>query len=405
LLGIALPFLTGGLFFVNNFPGVEAGVLAMLLFNFIFGSHSVHLRQSWSILIPVLLLMVTGLAGNLMSPSGDYVSVASFLAKFFVFFGIVFANLGRGQIRALLYGYIVGAAVSSVLMALNLTGYIDINPSDREIEIRQSAFMGDPNIVASFLVFALMLAHQFLMRDAFPAFGRWGALLRWTILSVIFLGILLSFSRAAWINLAISVTLYVFLMRSGRKRERKSVLPAAAFLVAAVLAVVTLRSFTPILDPFFDRFDPGLVSEATDMRVRTQSQVFDEIVGSSALVLIFGHGSLSSSGVTGMNPHLTLYQVMYELGLMAVMLILICAIATLRRALRFADSEPAILAVLFPCFVGLVVNSLAVDTFYWRLPWLMMALVAIVTVSSRLPVGLAQTAVARPVPNDLRQRT
>jgi hypothetical protein len=194
-------------------------------------------------------------------------------------------------------------------------------------------------------------------------------------------------------------------MRSGRKRERKSVLPAAAFLVAAVLAVVTLRSFTPILDPFFDRFDPGLVSEATDMRVRTQSQVFDEIVGSSALALIFGHGSLSSSGVTGMNPHLTLYQVMYELGLMAVMLILICAIATLRRALRFADSEPAILAVLFPCFVGLVVNSLAVDTFYWRLPWLMMALVAIVTVSSRLPVGLAQTAVARPVPNDLRQRT
>ncbi len=193
-------------------------------------------------------------------------------------------------------------------------------------------------------------------------------------MALILLGILLTFSRAAWINLAITVVIYVFFMPMFQRDRRRSLLPAILFLLAVIAAVLTLRATTDLLDVFFDRFDPDLLSEATYFRRSTQVEVWSEFRDSDLSTLLFGHGPLSSEGVTGMNPHFTPYQVLFELGLVSAALIVLVGVTALLRALRCIRVYPAILIVLPPCLVGFAINSLAVDTFYWRLPWLMTAL-------------------------------
>jgi hypothetical protein len=84
-----------------------------------------------------------------------------------------------------------------------------------------------------------------------------------------------------------------------------------------------------------------------------------------------------------MNPHLTPYQVLFELGLISAALIILVGLTAFVRSVRYVHIHPAILVVLPPCLAGYAVNSLAVDTFYWRLPWLMTALVVMCACAPR----------------------
>lgn len=385
-LGRLLPFVAGALFFVNNFPGVEALLFLVLVFNLAVGRGGVRIPRSPIVPLMVVLLVVSGLIGAVMSDGLELLVLASFLSKFFVFFTIVFTDYSKEQFRCLIHGFVGGAAVSSTLMALNFFGFIDISPPLDYIEIRQSAFMGDPNIVAAFLVVALMLAfHHLKGEGSGSAAGAVHPGVRWALVSVILFGLLLTFSRAAWINLVVAVSVYAFFMPFVQPERRRALLPAGLFLLSAVAVVVVLRSTTELLDVFFDRFDPDLLSEATHQRRSTQVEVLGAFHGSDLASLLFGHGPLSSEKVTGMNPHFTPYQVFFELGLVASTIAILIAAMTLFRAVKHVSSAPAVLSVLPPCLIGFAVNSLAVDTFYWRLPWFLVAVV--VVCASAAPAG------------------
>jgi hypothetical protein len=388
-LGLSLPFLTGGLFFINNFPGVELMLVLGVLFNLVVGRGGGRLPKSMAIVVSVLVVMAAGFVGNIAATDADYLSIASYLAKFFVFFGLVLAGYSHAQVNALLRGFVVGATISSVLMMLNFFGFIDISPPTDYVEIRQSAFMGDPNIVATFLVFALMLAHHCIGRDdQGGSLAGWPFALRWFIVTAVFMGLLLTFSRAAWINLVLTLLFYFFVMPLWCPERRRSARVAAVFMFAVVLVVMALRSTSQVLDLFFDRFDPDLLSEAAYLRTRTQSQVLGEILDSGVFHLLFGHGALSSANVTGMNPHSTPYMLLYELGFFPGVFFVFCGLLAFWKSIKFARAGSRVLYLLPPCLFGFAVNSLAVDTFYWRLPWLYLALVAVAAVGSRtLPVG------------------
>jgi len=78
-----------------------------------------------------------------------------------------------------------------------------------------------------------------------------------------------------------------------------------------------------------------------------------------------------------MPPHLTPLQILYEAGIISFALVLVIGLLVMARAMKFARREPAVLPVIPPCLVGLLLNSGAIDIFYWRLPWLMIALVVV----------------------------
>jgi hypothetical protein len=379
--GLLLPFLTGALFFRNNFPGVEAGLLITFLFNFAVCGHSRIEGRATSIIMAVYLLMISAVVGNVVSAEQKAVSLVSLLLKFFIFFALVFTSYSRGQLVALLRGFIAGGVVSSVLMVLNFFGFIDISPPSpfrNYVEIRQSAFMGDPNVVGAFLVFAIVLSHHHLR--AFSQDGIGGgpsALLRRLVVAVLVVGLLLTFSRAAWINLVVSMVLYGLIVNVVLRRDAVRLLLASAFAMILVAAVVAVRATTDWLDLFFDRFDPDLISEATFLRADTQRQVLQAFFDSDVISQLFGHGAYSSELITGMPPHLTPLQILYEAGIISFALVLVIGLLVMARAMKFARREPAVLPVIPPCLVGLLLNSGAIDIFYWRLPWLMIALVVV----------------------------
>lgn len=379
--GLLLPFLTGALFFLNNFPGVEAGLLVTFLFNFAVCGYSRIEGRATAVILAVYLLLIAALVGNVVSAEQRAVSLVSLLLKFFIFFALVLTSYSRGQLVALLRGFIAGGVISAILMVLNFFGFIDISPPSlfrNYVEIRQSAFMGDSNVVGAYLVFAIVLSHHHLrsLKE-----GRGGGdsstLLRRLIVAVLVLGLLLTFSRAAWINLVVSMVLYGMLVNVVLRKDAVRLLLASAFTAILIVGVFAVRATTDWLDLFFDRFDPDLISEATFIRADTQRQVLQAFFDSDLISQLFGHGAYSSEHITGMPPHFTPLQILYEAGIVSFALILLIGLLVMARAMKFARREPAVLPVIPPCLVGLLLNSGAIDIFYWRLPWLMMALVVV----------------------------
>jgi O-antigen ligase len=385
--GLMLPFLTGALFFRNNFPGVEAGLLITFLFNFAVCGHSRIEGRATSTMVAVYLLMIAALLGNVVSSEQRVMPLMSLLLKFFIFFALVLTSYSRSQLVALLRGFIAGGVVSSFLMALNFFGFIDISPPSpfaNYVEIRQSAFMGDPNVVGAFLVFAIVLSHHHFRSSEGGGSVGTSALLRRLVIAVLVVGLLLTFSRAAWINLFVSVSLYGMLVNMVLRRDAARLLLVSALAMALVAVVFAVRAATDWLDLFFDRFDSDLISEATFIRVDTQRQVLQAFFDSEVISQLFGHGAYSSELVTGMPPHFTPLQILYEAGIISFVLILVIGLLVTARAIKFVRREPTVLPVIPPCLVGLLVNSGAIDVFYWRLPWLMIALVVVFACGPRV---------------------
>lgn len=387
LPGLSLPFITGALFFRNNFPGVEAGLLLTFIFNLAVCGRSRIQGRSVTIMFAMFVLMATTVLGNLLADGLKPSSLVSLLLKFFIFFALTLTSYTQVQISALVRGFIAGGVFSSLLMALNFFGFIDISPPTPHanyVEIRQSGFMGDPNVVGAFLVFSILLAHHHLRpSSAGVEAGISTALTRRVAVSIMFFGILLTFSRAAWANLVVAFILYGLLknvlLRGGAKRLMLGLCILGFFI--GVISIV--RSTTPWLDIFFDRFDPALLAEATYLRVDTQTKVLASFHEADLVTMLFGHGAYSSERLTGMPPHFTPLQVLYEAGVLSFVILVVIGAMSLVRSVKCMRIKPDVLPVLAPCLIGLLVNSGAIDTFYWRLPWLMFALIVMCSSGTR----------------------
>jgi hypothetical protein len=299
-----------------------------------------------SVPLSATVLVSAFLALNLLAATG-----ATDGARAVTFFGItfylgVFALWAAAYVssvraaRLVVVAYLAGAALSAAAACLALI--VPFPGSDALVTgPRAQGLFKDPNVFGPFLVPAALI----LMEETVaPRLLRLRLPTKLVLLSVLTVGVVFSFSRAAWLNLAVGVLalLTILALRRGGARRAMTLLAVALVAGAALVAVLEATSMT------------GFLSQ------RAALQDYDS--------QRFG---AQASGVEIAERH--------PLGVLGVLLVLGLLVLTLGFAARNValgvDTYGIGSAALLAAWCGVLANSFFVDTLHWRHLWLVAALI------------------------------
>ncbi len=303
-----------------------------------------------------------------VSPSraAFFVSITLYLVVFAIWF-TSYLNSER-RARAIVRYYLVGAVAAAVLATLALhVSYPGSTLFTTVDGLRAKALFKDPNVYGPFLVpIALILIEETLQ----PRLLRGRVIGKLVLLAILMMGIFFSYSRGAWVNFAVAVAVMLALMalrRGGGKR-------AAALLVLIAIGAVAVAGVvyaTGSLDFLQER---AALQSYDNERFAAQRE---GIRFGEENLLGIGPGQFEELAVVpSHNVYIRALSEQGFLGLFAVVgLIITTLILAIRNAVLGRDTYGIGSAALLGAWVGLLVNSLFIDTLHWRHLWIVAALI------------------------------
>ncbi len=307
----------------------------------------------------IAINLISLLVAHDLTYASRYLAITLYLIglAYFVMFYVTSAE----RMRLVLSGYLTAALISVAMVGGELLGLIPT----REFFVRESravAFFKDANVFAPFLVLPIVfLVDELLRPHLFP--GRFwlkiGAILSLSA------GVFLAFSRAAWANLAVSLVVYLMLSAPALSLRQwaRLLLPAltGVTVLAGLIIQLNLVSFLlwrarPLQTYDTDRF--GIQAEGIE-------------AGLSHLFGI-GPGMLS-------NAHSLYVRTFAEYGIFGLITLLVVILVPLYYCLRCACSDTDRVyglsaRVVSASMIGLLLNSVVIDTIHWRSFWIMASL-------------------------------
>jgi hypothetical protein len=231
----------------------------------------------------------------------------------------------------------------------------------------------DPNVLGAFLVPALLYAFNQVMTERLQRATLWLA-----ATPILLIGSLLSFSRGAWINLAVSLAVYACFSFTTVATHRQRLRLVFYMLLAVVFAVALLAAAQSVPQ----------IADLMGTRASLE-QSYD--VGPSgrfggqalAIELILAHplgiGALEIARVHEVGDVHEVYLAMFlSAGWVGGALYLATVLLTLALGLRQVVSYrggDGINAVLLAAFIGVVLEGVVIDTDHWRHFYLLMAMI------------------------------
>lgn len=272
--------------------------------------------------------------------------------------------------RIVVVTWLAGAVLSS-LVGIAVV-YVPVELPGRAIFMdgtltRANALFEDANVYGPFLVpIAAILLEERLR----PRLLRSGAAVKLVLFLILALGVLVSYSRAGWINFVVAIVVMLG-VTALRRRGGGAAVRMLVSLVAAGVAALTLVALT------------GNIAFLTE-RARLQSYDTERFDAQRAGV------DMAGDHVLGVGPgqfqfhhpleaHSTYVRVLGEQGALGLVAWLVLGGGTLFLAVRNAvhgrDTYGIGSAALLGSWCGLLVNSAVVDTLHWRHLWVVAALI------------------------------
>jgi O-antigen ligase len=269
----------------------------------------------------------------------------------------------RSLVRAYLAGAVITAALSAVALFAPFPG------SDVLVDegARARGLFKDPNVFGPFLILAFLI----LLDDLFtPRLLRAGARAKVAALVVLMLGVFLSYSRAAWLNLVIGllVMLLVYSLRRGAGRRLTALVALLLVAASTIVAVVAVTGSTS----FFEE------------RARLQAYDAERFGTQRSLLTVaranpLGIGPGQVDAVSQLSAHSSYVRALAEQGPLGFLafasLLAVTLVLAARNVARGRDTFGIGSAALLAAWCGLLANSAFVDTLHWRHLWLVAALV------------------------------
>jgi O-antigen ligase len=177
------------------------------------------------------------------------------------------------------------------------------------------------------------------------------------------MSLLLSFSRAAWLNAAVAIAAYVLLLPRPERGKGLWIM-AAACCCALVCAVVALWQFDDVRDLFFARL---AFQEYDADRFANQAIAFQSFFEAP-----IGIGPGQSEIELNYATHNLFARLMFENGLLGFLAICALLAGAFWRAIRAVAGRTAtrMAAVVFAVLLGIAANSLFIDSLHWRHFWI-----------------------------------
>jgi O-Antigen ligase len=336
-------------------------------------------------LAPLLILTVLWLIGGaaaLIQVGDDqkavqYFGTSVYLGSAGVLFACLFSEGDVVRLSILRRAYLLAALVATLA---GYIGFFHLLPgADIFLDgVRVSATFKDPNVYGPFLIFPLLLLMIGLLTRGIRLFDL-------AIMVTLLGGLLLSFSRGAWVHFAVSAAvcfaILLVVTPEPRMRSRIILLGIVAAIMMAVL-VIAFLSIDSVHDLFVERaraiqpYDVGPGGRFTEQKL--------------ALSVILDHpngmGPFAFANTYGLQQHNVYMQGFLVYGWLGGATYLTLVATTLMiglRAVFMASPWQYYLIAAYAVFAGELVEGMVVDTDHWRHFFLMIGLIWGLAVANR----------------------
>ena len=365
---VALGFLLLGVVRIEPAPadGVFAIVMAIALVTGRFDIRRVPLTVFGLIGALVVLNFFSAIEAFDPAVAGRFFLITLYLAVFSIWF-TGYVNSTR-RARLVVVAYIAGAVAVAVPTTLAL--FVPIPGSDLLLTIdgmRGQGLFKDPNVYGPFLVPPALFLLEELMT---PRLLRMRTSTKSVMFLALVLGVLFSYSRAAWANLVIAIVVMLTVMALRRGGSRRAATILAMMTVAGVLSVAVIAVTGSL----------GFLEERASFQSYDVQRFGAQRTGIElAERYPFGIGPGQFDVVSNVSTHSMYVRVLSEQGVLGMFTMLALVLFTLvvasRNAILGRDTYGIGSAALLGIWVGLVVNSFVIDTLHWRHLWVIAALV------------------------------
>jgi hypothetical protein len=398
-LRLTLLWLTGtagALVFIEPSPYEIASVLTIAVFTL----SGLTLRVA---LLPLVILLIlinigfTASANALLDQKNVLIWVVTswYLALTALFFAAMLTTNTEARLKALMRGCMTAGVIAAVA---GVVGYFRLMPGSAELLLydRARGTFKDPNVFGAFLVLPALLALQMIVA------GRFAQALRgMTLFALLAIGVLLSFSRAAWGQLALTGTMALvltFLTTRSATQRLRILLIGMAGAAAMALLLSALLSVDTVANLFKER-----MSLDQDYDVGQMGRFGRHALGALlALDVPFGIGPLQFSKFFPEDPHNSYLNAFMSGGWLAGVCYPTLVLLTLAFGLRYlfvtTPWQPVMIAV-YCAYTGMMIESFIIDSDHWRHVFLLLGVLWGLIIATQTNLARA----ARPhVSNDHR---
>lgn len=286
------------------------------------------------------------------------------------------------HVRIVLRAYLAAALISAAIGLLALFFPIP----GRELFLsfgccRAQALFADPNVFGPFLVPAALFLIEEMLKPRLLAIRNSVAV---TMLLLLVLGVLFSYSRAAWLNLGVGLVVLLVVL-SLRRGGGKRALAAVAVLMSAGTVAVAVTAATGSIGFLEQR----AAFQQYDVERFGAQRTGIDLAGQHP----FGIGPGQFEVVLPIASHSLYVRTLAEQGLLGLVAMLVLMIVTLIYAARNIvlgrDTYGLGSAALFAAWCGILANSFFVDTLHWRHLWMVAALIWVGAMRRDLPGRLS----------------
>jgi hypothetical protein len=355
----------GAFVFIEPSPYEIVGILAIA----IFAVTGLTLRATLVPLILLLILLNVGYATTMLQVVDQskvviWVLISAYLAATAIVYAAMLGANTQARLSWLMRGTLAAGLVAA-LVAIGAYFHLFGGLSDLFLLYgRARGTFNDPNVLGAFLVLPALMAFQRMLAGRLAA-----ALGSGVMLLVMLTALLLSFSRAAWGQLAVAALLLmgVTFATSRAPRERlRIVLIAIGGTLVALFLLAALLSIGQVADLFRER---ATLDQNYDLGHLGR---FGRYILGFDLMLErpLGIGALQfSKSYFSEDPHNTFLNTFMSGGWLGGLAYLALTLVTAVRGLRFVfirtPWQPTY-HVIYAAFLGVAGESAIIDIDHWR---------------------------------------
>ena len=350
----------------------DIGIALLMVLGFLNG----NLRWNQKLTLPFMLLGLFTLA-NLVSlcyavdfkEGGLYLGITLFMIASWLFVVGLLGRYGERGLLCVMSAFTIAGAASATLA---IATYFQFMHLDEWVLVydRVKGFFKDPNVFGPYLVVTALYALHRLQLKA-PLSGKLCWLASFLVAS---LGVLLSYSRAAWMNYVVTLLVFFGLNWLVNRRTAAAKRSLIGFVLAAVIAVAGLAYALAIPQ----------IGEVVAYRAELQDYDADRFATQTAALQLglsnpLGVGPAQSVARLDYATHNLYLRIFSENGVLGFLSLTVFLLLTLARSLVLSfrarqPSQRAMFALVTAAISGTLLNSLTIDTLHWRHFWLLLAL-------------------------------
>ncbi|MEQ9519010.1 MAG: O-antigen ligase family protein [Parvibaculum sp.] len=332
----------------------------------------------------------SGIGAPFIERVSNFLLVSVYLVASTLFFAALVAANPARNLSIIWWAYVMAAFIAA---ALGVGAYFGLVPNGEGLLLysRVKSTFNDPNVFGPFLVAPIL----FLVFRLSMSSSKWDLMLI-PLLGVLFLAILLSFSRGAWGNLIASGGVFLFFTWKTASSARQ--ITRLTFAVIAIIAlgacVVTWALSSSVVSELFEqRFS---LTQSYDVSADSGRFAVQELALQTVLTNPLGIGPSQWAKIAPADPHNVYLNIFLAGGWLSGFAFVGMIVMTLYLGVRSVFVSTGIQGlqiIAVATFVGHVGEAFIIDIDNWRHVYLLIGLIwggiAVAEVARRAPEPLS----------------